>query len=698
MIHSVLPLLWIAIVLVPADAVASPDGPRSLLRQARKVAAFEGRDVSWGIAWLSADEVLYIRQSEPLGNTYLKRNLKTGKTTPLPALTKLNPMTTPGYGYRVSPDGNWFLWQNGSGEFEWATLDGRRHFKRKGHGFGLNEFIWRQDSRSWVELGGDAGFSYEDVLIHNALRPDQSTKLAISADSPLNRSRGSKARWATPLEADEAVFTRAGLLRIRRSSQPSSEGGTVEVYDIDLHRQGLPTRNSTIYVGRGVDIIEAAFSPWGDEIAWLLYRDAFHLCVSRLDGSGLRVVGSFKNTPRLAADPDSMLKGEPYYLRWTPGGKSLSFLYDNALWVAPVPSRSRTTTSALPQLLGPTRAAVDAVTDALGQKLQRAARDGELGTVRDLISRGAVTNWDSDLGKSVVESAISRGDEAMVRFLLDAGANLNARDRYGNTPLIHAVNAKNNVIALLLIGRGARPEVRGQGGSTALLQSIRSGASTVVNALLERGANPNVADAEGNLPLAEAAQTGQMRVVEALLSYRAKVDGRDGWNVTALWRAATQGHTEICKVLLKLGADPNVQASARKTNGGTILMVAVHLGNLDLCRLLVARGANVNRRDPAGYSPLSKAVDYGHLEIARFLLDNGADPNIKLIGSTILISAVLKNRTDLVELLLQRGAQVNAMGVYYGSGKRVRKTALGWARAEKLAEVGEILKRAGGRE
>lgn len=70
----------------------------------------------------------------------------------------------------------------------------------------------------------------------------------------------------------------------------------------------------------------------------------------------------------------------------------------------------------------------------------------------------------------------------------------------------------------------------------------------------------------------------------------------------------------------------------------------------------------VNSFDSLGYAPIHKAVIKGNFEIVDFLLNNGAQINIKhlMIGATPLHLAVFHKNTLLVKLLLSRGADVNS--------------------------------------
>ncbi|MDX1616851.1 MAG: ankyrin repeat domain-containing protein, partial [Candidatus Promineifilaceae bacterium] len=77
--------------------------------------------------------------------------------------------------------------------------------------------------------------------------------------------------------------------------------------------------------------------------------------------------------------------------------------------------------------------------------------------------------------------------------------------------------------------------------------------------------------------------------------------------------------------LLSEGADPNVEESDAFFSN-PILRSAVMDGNVEITRLLIENGADVNARDSNGNSVLRRAITEGHTEIVALLIDAGADP------------------------------------------------------------------------
>ncbi|KAL3069442.1 hypothetical protein niasHS_018167 [Heterodera schachtii] len=131
----------------------------------------------------------------------------------------------------------------------------------------------------------------------------------------------------------------------------------------------------------------------------------------------------------------------------------------------------------------------------------------------------------------------------------------------------------------------------------------------------------------------------------------------------ALVNAIFNRHIETAIFLLEYGADPQ-QTMLGQLNGlnmnVTPLWAAVVFANLELCRALIAHGANIDMGTDSGESPLLCACFNGKLEIATFLVENGgADVNLAdTDGMTPLIAVSFSGQIDIVRLLLSHGAIV----------------------------------------
>ncbi|AXK60213.1 ankyrin repeat domain-containing protein [Candidatus Chromulinivorax destructor] len=130
-----------------------------------------------------------------------------------------------------------------------------------------------------------------------------------------------------------------------------------------------------------------------------------------------------------------------------------------------------------------------------------------------------------------------------------------------------------------------------------------------------------------------------------------KTTAEDG--KTQLYRAIFKYNLEIARMLIAAGADVNTQ----NEDGWTPLYRAVFNNNTEIARMLIAASADVNIQNKCGYTPLHHG---NSVEIARMLINAGADVNIQNeCGYTALHQAALKNNLEIVSMLIDAGADVN---------------------------------------
>ncbi|MGE0447266.1 MAG: ankyrin repeat domain-containing protein, partial [Vicinamibacterales bacterium] len=213
---------------------------------------------------------------------------------------------------------------------------------------------------------------------------------------------------------------------------------------------------------------------------------------------------------------------------------------------------------------------------------------------------------------------------------------------------------------------------------------------------------PNVVTPEGYSVLMAAARTGNVRLVRALLARGANVDAREGWQEqTALMLAAAENHGDVVRVLVEAGADVNLPsrvldgAPPRQRAAADVGQQGVHVtfpkGGLtavhfaarqnapDAVAALADAGADLDARDPDGFTPVILATLSGNYDVAALLLERGAGLNTADIsGRTPLYAAVDMNTyeysmnrptpkpsgrmsaVDLVKFILARKPDVNA--------------------------------------
>lgn len=178
--------------------------------------------------------------------------------------------------------------------------------------------------------------------------------------------------------------------------------------------------------------------------------------------------------------------------------------------------------------------------------------------------------------------------------------------------------------------------------------------------LLEHGADPKrkVGGGNGhalNSLLAEAVNASAVGLAEALLSYKNKVVSVTDADIDpygALSVAAMRQCVDMIRLLLKHGANVNYKGPQGLMPP---LIVACQAGRLPCVQTLVEAGADMKSRGQAGFSCLHTALFSGDVDLVQYLLSRGADPNVKDdIGRSPLFYACLNPLFSMI--LLDYGA------------------------------------------
>jgi len=273
--------------------------------------------------------------------------------------------------------------------------------------------------------------------------------------------------------------------------------------------------------------------------------------------------------------------------------------------------------------------------------------------------------------------AARNADMAALRSLLTQRVDVNAAAADGTTALHWASYRDDLESADLLIRAGAKVNAPNDLGATPLWTASMNGSAAMVRTLLQAGADPNLALLLGETPLMAASRSGNAEVVAQLLGKGANMNARGPRGQTALMWAVSEQHPEVVKALLDRGADLRAKSDVWSDmmavpphgkpeynrliphGGDTALMFAARVGDLASAKLLVAAGANVNDADAWGVSAMVLAAHSGFTEMVEFLLDKGADANAIGPGFTALHEAIMRRDERMVAALLAHGANPN---------------------------------------
>lgn len=303
-------------------------------------------------------------------------------------------------------------------------------------------------------------------------------------------------------------------------------------------------------------------------------------------------------------------------------------------------------------------AAVDAIDCEGRTALCLAAARGSVEVVRALLDRGLDENHKDDLGWTPLHAAACEGHRAVCAALTERGsmARVGEMDIEGRTPLILAAQEGHWSTVKLLLDRRSPIDHRAYDGHSALSAALLEGQAEVAELLMRRGADTDVRDAEGRPLLYLLVLEGRLEMATLLIEKGGvPLESRDSEGRTALHVASWQGCVEMVDLLLKHGANPNAQ----DTEGRPPIHSVAWTGHDKVgCHLLEANGVNIDLACYQGATALSIAAQVGHTNIVKMLLERGANPDhMDKYGRTPIKVAVKHGHLNTVRLLESYGAK-----------------------------------------
>jgi ankyrin repeat protein len=242
---------------------------------------------------------------------------------------------------------------------------------------------------------------------------------------------------------------------------------------------------------------------------------------------------------------------------------------------------------------------------------------------------------------SLLDAAESGDGPTALRLLSVKGTDVNAADADGSTALMYA--AANGDLELVrgLIKAGANVKLASQLGTSAITEAAILGSAPILDALLRAGADPNYKTPNGETPLMAAGRSGKIDAAKVLLEAGADINAKETWGgQSALMWAAAQGQADMVKFLASKGANLDdhgkVNQWERKViqeprpkdmnkGGFTPLHYAAREGCAACVQNLLAAGADPDSEDPDRETPLLLALENMHFDTAAVLVQGGAD-------------------------------------------------------------------------
>ena len=270
-----------------------------------------------------------------------------------------------------------------------------------------------------------------------------------------------------------------------------------------------------------------------------------------------------------------------------------------------------------------------------------------------LLSRGTDVNAIGYYYGTPLEAAARCGHFNMVQKLLNAGAEVNVLEGRWQTALRAALVGGHADVVETLLKHGADMKLERTSektSETALQLGVKSGNLSIVKTLLKHGVNAVLDESETLHPLILASKQGSVAMVKELLNAGAPVNihGKKRFHyrsinakdASPIHAASAGGHLDVTRLLLSQGADIEKSVEGVRTP----ISVAASEGRAEIVRLLLSVGANVVDDGAA----LSHAVRNGSIEMAQELLAAGSK------AGPVLALACRQGSLPMIELLLEK--------------------------------------------
>jgi ankyrin repeat protein len=238
---------------------------------------------------------------------------------------------------------------------------------------------------------------------------------------------------------------------------------------------------------------------------------------------------------------------------------------------------------------------------------------GQLDAIKLILAHGGNVNAADGNKTTALHIASQQGNKDAVALLLEKGAQVNAEDVNLNTPLGMAVGAKAIDTVQLLLEHGAKPDWRGNViGFTPLYRAVWETDTAITALMLKYTTDQNQVNASLFFTTDRNLETTKL-----LLARNASVNITGSYNATPLDLAIVRGCGDAyAGIWFKKPADIKNSPCTRTAVIQTVTLLLEH-------------GAKVDMPETGGIYPLMRAAETGNLDLVKLLIAHGADINVR---------------------------------------------------------------------
>uniref|UniRef100_A0A8C8U3P3 RING-type E3 ubiquitin transferase n=1 Tax=Peromyscus maniculatus bairdii TaxID=230844 RepID=A0A8C8U3P3_PERMB len=319
----------------------------------------------------------------------------------------------------------------------------------------------------------------------------------------------------------------------------------------------------------------------------------------------------------------------------------------------------------------------------LNEELVKAAANGDVAKVEDLLKRPDVDVNGQCAGHTAMQAASQNGHVDILKLLLKQNVDVEAEDKDGDRAVHHAAFGDEGAVIEVLHRGSADLNARNKRRQTPLHIAVNKGHLQVVKTLLDFGCHPSLQDSEGDTPLHDAISKKRDDILAVLLEAGADVTITNNNGFNALHHAALRGNPSAMRVLLSKLPRPWI-VDEKKDDGYTALHLAALNNHVEVAELLVHQGnANLDIQNVNQQTALHLAVERQHTQIVRLLVRAGAKLDIQDKDGDTPLHEALRHHTLSQLRQLQDMQDVGKVDAAWEPSKNTLIMGLGTQGAEK---------------
>ena len=298
---------------------------------------------------------------------------------------------------------------------------------------------------------------------------------------------------------------------------------------------------------------------------------------------------------------------------------------------------------------------------AQAQDIYSAIDSGQIDRVENFLKRNPeLLNTKNENAMTPLNWAAYKGQKEIVQLLLEAGADVTLGDNENSQPIHNAAVAGHTEVIETLLASGVDINSRDNNGMTALHFALSYRQLETAALLLDKGADLNASNHNGFTSLHYAALGNFTDLINRLVSSDGNINVQSQDGTTPLLFASGRGNFEATTRLLELGANTELANDYGRT---PLLNVVRESGNVEMARLLIEHGADINALDIFGDSPIVLAAWRGYKAIVNLLLDHNAEvPVDGHRGLQLIRYSAKKGLERLMKKLVTGGADLSITG------------------------------------